>query len=221
MKNYGQAGRICKNYPNLYKYTHSIFFDGNMIEGNYTWNQAVEKAKEEGFTDWDEIVEYARDLLSQTASDIQRENHFEYLNSSEWKGKRLKILERDKYICHDCLNTNFSHILKLFSNFFLKDIDYRTKATEVHHLDYRYKQTELEEEFCISVCNVCHRLRHCATEYQKKQLILERERNLIIRLIIVLSKQPEYQEVYQKKNEAYLKKITLKPSEDISKQDKK
>lgn len=60
--------------------------------------------------------------------------HSEYLLTSQWKEKRLLVLNRDNYICQSCL---------------IK------KATEVHHKSYKYWKNEPLFDL-ISVCNECH-----------------------------------------------------------------
>lgn len=72
----------------------------------------------------------------------KREDHkkkyYEYLKSDEWKDKRIRVLNRDKYICQGCL------------------ID---KATQVHHLTYDriFKEPLFD---LTSVCEKCHILIH-------------------------------------------------------------
>lgn len=58
----------------------------------------------------------------------------DYLNSSEWRTKRQKVLERDGYKCQACLENN---------------------ATEVHHLSYMMIYQEPLFDL-ISICNDCH-----------------------------------------------------------------
>lgn len=60
----------------------------------------------------------------------------DYLNSNEWKDKRLKVLERDNYLCQSCRIN---------------------KATEVHHLTYNHKGHEPLFDL-VSVCKDCHEL---------------------------------------------------------------
>lgn len=61
-------------------------------------------------------------------------NYAIYLSSIEWKQKRLKVLERDRFICQGCLNN---------------------KANEVHHLTYKHVYNEFLFEL-ISLCKPCH-----------------------------------------------------------------
>lgn len=62
------------------------------------------------------------------------ERYHAYLDSPEWKDKRLRVLNRDKYICQGCLIN---------------------KATQVHHLTYDriFKEPLFD---LTSVCNDCH-----------------------------------------------------------------
>lgn len=64
--------------------------------------------------------------------------HNEYLNSEEWKRKRIKILERDKHLCQGCLSR---------------------QATEVHHITYKNWKKEFAFEL-LSLCSPCHKRYH-------------------------------------------------------------
>jgi 5-methylcytosine-specific restriction endonuclease McrA len=61
----------------------------------------------------------------------------EHLSSPEWQRKREFVLKRDNYLCQACL---------------------RAKATQVHHLSYRfYNLVGSEPAFdLISICDRCH-----------------------------------------------------------------
>lgn len=61
-----------------------------------------------------------------------------YLASAEWREKRLKVLERDNYLCQSCLTA---------------------KAQAVHHLTYRNVGCEPLFDL-VSVCNNCHDIIH-------------------------------------------------------------
>ena len=60
--------------------------------------------------------------------------HNKYLQTDTWKKKRLLVLKRDNYLCQSCLED---------------------KATEVHHLSYKFWKNEPLFDL-ISVCNPCH-----------------------------------------------------------------
>ena len=62
----------------------------------------------------------------------------EYLLSNEWKRRRLRILDRDKYTCQGC---------------------HETAATQVHHLTYTHLFDELDYQL-ISLCENCHAKAH-------------------------------------------------------------
>lgn len=64
----------------------------------------------------------------------KQELHKQYLNSFEWKQKRLQVLKRDSYLCQGCLTNS---------------------ATDVHHLTYDNWGNELLFQL-ISVCRQCH-----------------------------------------------------------------
>jgi 5-methylcytosine-specific restriction endonuclease McrA len=65
-------------------------------------------------------------------------NYKEYLKSERWQNKRLKVLERDKYLCQACL---------------------RNKATQAHHLTYERVFDEPLFDL-ISICTPCHEKLH-------------------------------------------------------------
>lgn len=64
--------------------------------------------------------------------------HNVYLKSDQWRQLRLKILERDRYICQSCLTE---------------------KATQVHHLTYERWKKEAAFDL-TSVCDKCHERIH-------------------------------------------------------------
>ena len=66
------------------------------------------------------------------------ESYSNYLSSESWRDKRIKVLQRDKYICQGC---------------------FTQKATEVHHLTYENLYDELLFQL-ISVCHSCHEKIH-------------------------------------------------------------
>jgi hypothetical protein len=63
------------------------------------------------------------------------ERYYEYLETDTWRDKRVRVLNRDKYICQACLIS---------------------KATQVHHLTYTriFKEPLFD---LTSVCNDCHK----------------------------------------------------------------
>lgn len=75
--------------------------------------------------------------IKQTLGISFRSNYEAYINSPEWKTLRLKILERDNFICQIC----------------------GSAAEEVHHLTYKHLGHEFYFEL-ISLCEKCHQ-----TEY--------------------------------------------------------
>lgn len=78
-----------------------------------------------------------------------------FYNSAAWKHKRIDILKRDHYECQDCLHRART------------DIDTRgyvhiRRASEVHHI-IEYKERPdlgLNDDNLISLCTVCHNIRH-------------------------------------------------------------
>lgn len=74
-----------------------------------------------------------------------------FYKSTAWKRLRLAALERDHYICQDCLRAKQNG----------ERIRPRT-ATAVHHILPReqYPEKALEIENLISLCDACHNKRH-------------------------------------------------------------
>lgn len=78
-------------------------------------------------------------------NDRWRRNYEAYLQSDEWKAKRIKVLERDDYTCQACLERH---------------------AHEVHHRSYRFCPVRpsgyLDRSFdeplyhLVSLCAACH-----------------------------------------------------------------
>jgi len=203
------------------------------------WEEAIEEAKGNlgicGYTnDWDSVVNEAKKILSKEKSKIETEKHKIYLESYEWKKKREKILKRDNYICQDCkkiieevLNKEKTPIF--FDEKFIINIlinlqkifggkNYFIEAKEVHHLDYQYKQTPKEEEYCVSLCSLCHKIRHSSWN-EKDKIYWNKRRldHLIKSFFIRLSKLSVYQKKISEIHQSELKKITFKPKEIFNK----
>lgn len=87
------------------------------------------------------IINEKRDKLRKSRRDQIKDNWFKdynrYLNSSEWRAKREKVLKRDNYHCQCCLNSY---------------------ATQVHHKSYEFEDLtgEVPAFDLISVCGPCH-----------------------------------------------------------------
>ena len=96
-----------------------------------------------------------------------------FYNSTEWKLKRIKILERDHFECQDC-------IARIKTK---KDLHgYEAvihRATEVHHIVEYKKAPELglDDNNLISLCPYCHNLRHgrVPREFRKKKKQITKE----------------------------------------------
>jgi 5-methylcytosine-specific restriction protein A len=153
-----------------------------------SWEDAIEEAKAElelgeGYIeDREEVVETAREILRGEAKGIHRS----YLTSPRWIKLREIILKRDKYECQDCIQSLKKLLEKL--NFIPLNIHPSQIATQVHHTDYGYLWTEQEEKYCISVCGLCHQIRHAEFSF-KKILELQRENQLLIKIYYELLKQ--------------------------------
>jgi len=123
------------------------------------WEEAMEEAREElGYypneyvEDWDELIENARDVYEYYKQEEYEGfcedayyKHQEYLKSDRWKKLRLKVLERDKFVCKDCSK-------KASLNYYI--------ILDVHHTNYDYIETKEEINYCISLCRECHKKRH-------------------------------------------------------------
>jgi len=117
-----------------------------------TWEEAMDEARNElGYhkrqyvSDWQELVDTAKYILEESKEEDYEDfcinaktNYKEYLKSDRWKKLRLKVLERDNFMCRHCMG----------------------KATEVHHLSYLFIFKPEEEHFCLSLCSKCHRAEH-------------------------------------------------------------
>lgn len=83
-----------------------------------------------------------RDEISQVyyplRNKVLKADYDTYLKSPEWQRKRVKVLERDSYLCQACLSR---------------------KATDAHHLTYKHFKNEPLFEL-ISVCRPCHEKIH-------------------------------------------------------------
>lgn len=97
--------------------------------------------------DWDYFYQ-GRSRIKQAMWQEQHEEwldeHNAYLQSPEWKAKRLLVLKRCNGICEGCL---------------------QRKATIVHHLTYAHWRNELLFEL-VGVCDCCHAVAHPNKELQ-------------------------------------------------------
>lgn len=75
-----------------------------------------------------------------------------YLNSPEWKFRRLKRLHCDKFTCQKCK---------------------KNTATQVHHKTYKRIYKEQMRDL-MSVCSSCHRKIHGLDREGKKRSIIGR-----------------------------------------------
>lgn len=97
-------------------------------------------------SDWDELLYEAYQRERREALQEQREQersewfqrHDNYLQSSEWREKRRKVLRRARGLCEGCGNR---------------------QPTQVHHLSYAHWGNELLWEL-VAVCDDCHDRAH-------------------------------------------------------------
>lgn len=158
------------------------------------------------------------EMVSQEA----KARHRNYLNSFEWKTKRELIIERDKGLCQDCLSI-VPEVLKLFISFKedINKIDSKSKAHEVHHLNYSSLHTSFEIDDCISLCDLCHKLRHCHTTVYREKLRLVLQERIIKRVVRELNKLPKYIDMMLESRKAYMKSITMKPNDWLNEEVRK
>jgi len=177
------------------------------------WEEAIEIAKNQLVTYdyWEEVTSLAHKILQFEAKKIATWEHENYLKSPEWILKKEKILERDSHTCQDCLKIT-PKIFELFSKIEFEPFKLVIPATEVHHLDYQYKQTSLEEEYCISLCRKHHQLRHITNKEDAEWLIKDIENYLLIQIYDIIISQPKYQKIALKQHKDWINSITIKPS---------
>lgn len=86
---------------------------------------------------YDKISNYATSL-NETLKSLEKQDtqdqYYRYLESPEWKEKRIKVLERDRYVCQACLES---------------------RSNTVHHLTYAHIYREPLFDL-VSVCKECH-----------------------------------------------------------------
>lgn len=190
------------------------------------WEDVVEEARESlGFskygwvgTDaWEEIVECAKKILREEASKIATWEHKDYLSSQEWKDKRLIRLKIDNYLCQDCLKI-IPKIFEFFNNLEYEPSIYEVKAEDVHHLDYHYKQTASEIEYCISLCKLHHELRHCFNKDGIKWLNKKIEDNIIYVIYNRILNQDSFLKLSQQQHDNFKNSITIKPNDWLNKE---
>lgn len=78
-------------------------------------------------------------------------SYAEKLKDPRWQRKRLRIFERDNFKCRDCESDK--------------------KTLTVHHCFYeRGDPWDTADEFLLTVCNPCHKIRQ-ATEDEARRLL--------------------------------------------------
>lgn len=81
----------------------------------------------------------------------------EQLRTSAWLKKRNEILERDNYVCSNCLKDNFESTL------------------EVHHIAYdkNRKAWDYPDFLLVTLCRECHQKEHDDFNITKPKAIKE------------------------------------------------
>jgi len=182
------------------------------------WDDALRQIEQEGFYGtFEEKKERVKSLMSSEAKKIASDAHRDYLNSPEWKTKRERVMKRDKYYCRDCL-VFIPQIKKLFKDFIFEEIDFARRASQVHHLDYSFLNTPYEIDYCISLCEECHKKRHSTTSSsfnywnkKRKEIILRIAHSIIL-------KQEKITEIIFNHHKEFIKNITLPPLEFLKKE---
>lgn len=74
-------------------------------------------------------------------------NYSELLKDPRWQKKRLKIMERDDWMCKGCGS--------------------KTETLHVHHLNYIWggKPWEAEDDDLVTLCEDCHKMEEGLKEY--------------------------------------------------------
>jgi len=101
-----------------------------------------------------------------------------FYNSKLWKNKRLKILDRDRHECQDCKKRLEDAVR---NNTYLSPEDRKIRrAEEAHHIKElkEYPELGLEDDNLISLCSICHNIRHGRTvkHFNKRKQRLTEER---------------------------------------------
>lgn len=179
------------------------------------WDIALRDAKVElgSNADFEEICDRAREMLSEDAS----HSHKLYLKSDRWELIRKKVLKRDNNNCVDCLKI-IPDVIKEFKRVFHDDIKFKTRASDVHHLDYHYLNTELEEDYCISLCNLCHKLRHTQLSISKDFLLRKLKEEIREGIVIELLNHPCLLLEISKQNKEFIKSLTVNPMDWLDKE---
>ena len=185
--------------------------------GEMIWEDAIIEARESlGYSpcgyiqDDEEVADLARELMSGEASKIARENHKEYLESQEWKDLRAEILKRDKGYCQDCLKI-IPEIIILFKKIPHTSKSFNVLASEVHHMDYSFLHTDEEADYCISLCGLCHKIRHSQTQSGVNFFATKRYNHIIKKINNTILKEPRHIQEAKEQHESFLKSITVKP----------
>lgn len=78
-------------------------------------------------------------------------NYSEKLKDPRWQKKRLKILERDDFMCKFCGDTK--------------------STLNVHHISYFKNPWDVEDKFLITLCESCHKEEEIELVNSSKKLI--------------------------------------------------
>ena len=175
------------------------------------WEMALDRAEDEGYYGWNEKIQRAKEIMSQTMSTWLSMRHTHYLKTEEWRMKQLEILKRDNYVCQDCVKV-LPQIIKKFNLQQFGDLltNFKMLASVVHHNTYDTLRTPLEIEDCVSLCPPCHTLKHSSLIIFAEE---RRNNEILKRIHTFLLKQPAIIKEAQRQHNLFIKSITIKPRE--------
>ena len=183
------------------------------------WDDSIDEAKDEfgggWIEDWGEVMERAKEIMSSEASRIAKEEHAIYLLSDEWKQKREIVLQRDNNLCQDCL-FKLPEIKNFFEKKFKVDLTVENRrANQVHHQSYNYLHTDLEIGDCISLCGICHKIRHSNPEDKFFRNL--RYNQLYLRCYYALRLHPKIVKRKLEQHKKFINSVTFKPKDAFKK----
>ena len=88
----------------------------------------------------------------------------EQLKTSAWLRKKYEVMNRDNFVCSNCLCDNYESRL------------------EVHHIGYKMdkKAWEYPDNFLVTLCRECHQKEHDNNNIRKPKKIIEWITKLIL-----------------------------------------
>lgn len=95
---------------------------------------------------------------------MDNKNYSDLLKDPRWQKKRLKVMERDGFMCYSCKN--------------------KDDTLNVHHLNYRKneKPWDYEDDELITLCEVCHGV---ISEYTNNSISIIRGRGFSMEVVML------------------------------------